>query len=96
MNNNNNDLKFALHEKLLGWPRYYTATNAQVATSLLTSRYQDAFAWLATACSTTSLLQVVNRLDASCQQVMQGLQQVATSLQMTSCNMPDFNKLFAT
>ena len=38
----------------------YAAKNAQVATSLLTtSRYQDAFAWLATACC-SSLLQVVN------------------------------------
>ena len=46
---------------------YYTAKNAQVATSLLTScnnllqqAYQDAFIWLATACN--------NRSVALCQQ----------------------------
>jgi hypothetical protein len=51
--------------------------NSQLGTDLLsTSRYQDAFAWLATACwqqvcskLSTDLLQVViNRLDASCRQ----------------------------
>ena len=51
------------------------------------------------ACSsllTTSLLQVVNRLDASCPRYPQAchklFQQVATSLKETSCNKPDFNK----
>ena len=53
---------------------------------------------------TTSLLQVVSRLYASCRVIHRLVtscfnklfQQVATSLQMTSCNKPDFNKLVAT
>ena len=54
---------------------------------------------------TTSLLQVVNRLVASCLQTCckfitstrcNLFQQVVTSLQMTSCNKPDLNRLIAT
>ena len=51
---------------------------------------------------TTSLLQVVNSFVASLMSklVVQAccklFQQVVTSLQMTSCNEPDFNRLFVT
>ena len=59
---------------------------------------------------TTSLLQVVNRFVSNCQQTCYKLiivtchqqaccklfQQVVTSLQMTSCNNPDLNRLVAT
>ena len=48
---------------------------------------------------TTSLLQVVNRLVASWwfQQACCNLfQQIVTSLQLTSCNKPDFNRFVAT
>ena len=67
----------------------------------LVTTSQDAFAWLSTACD--------NKSVASCQQVCFKLstdllqvdycklfQQVVTSLQMTSCNNPDLNRLVAT
>ena len=64
-----------------------------------TSRYQNAFVWLAMLV-TTSLSQFVNRLVASCQNRLVAswlfqqaccnvFQQVVTSLQMTSCNKSD-------
>ena len=61
------------------------------------SRYHDAFAWRASACLTKSVLQVVNRLVASCLlNFSTGLLQVVgtifvTSLQMASYNKPDLN-----
>ena len=73
--------------------------NPQVATSLLTSIATTCYNRLIskgvrTVCDSlfsTNLLQVVNRLAASCFNI-----QVVTSLQMTSCNKPDFNRHVAT
>ena len=48
--------------------------------------------------ATTSLLQVVNRFVASWlfqQACCNSFQQIVTSLQMTSCNKPNFNRLVA-
>ena len=91
----------------------YTAKNVRascntsvdiVSQLVTTSRYQDAFAWLATACD--------NKSVASCQQtcckLLTDLLQVdyfsrpvaisesCNNLQMTSCNKPDLNRLAAT
>ena len=88
----------------------YTAKNAQVVSSLLTSYnnlLQQADIRMRShglrQLVTTSLLQVVkNFLEVNCQNVsLTGyscklFQQVVTSLQITNCNKPDFNKLVAT
>ena len=64
---------------------------------VITSRYQDAFPWLAAACENKS---VVSCQQACCKlstDLLQDdycnfFQQVVTSLQMTSCNNPDLNR----
>ena len=88
----------------------YTAKNAPVATSLLTS-CNNLFQQADIRMRSHGLWQLVDdKSVASCQQACCKLilktcypqawcklfQQAVTSLQMTSCNKPDFNKLVAT
>ena len=83
-------------------PQTYTAKNVQVVASLLTScnnLLQQADIRMHShglrQLVKTSLLQVVNRLVATCFNKLKQVckWQVATSLQMTSCNKPDLNRL---
>ena len=95
-------------------PTYFTDIHSQKHASfnmsidilqqlVTTSRYQDAFAWLTTACwrqacckLSTDLLQVDCIQTCYQQACCNMFQQVETSLRMTSCNNPDFSILVAT
>ena len=56
--------------------------------------YQDAFAWLAAACWQQVCFKLSTDFWCKLSRYPTGLSQVvATSLRMTSCNKPDFNKL---
>ena len=76
---------------------HYTAKNAQVATSLSTS-CNNLSQQADLTMRSHGLRQLVHdKSVASCQQTCYKLfQQVVTSLQLTNCNKPDFNRLVAT
>ena len=80
-------------------------TSVDILQQLVTkSRYQNAFAWLATACWQQICCKWNCQLTC-CKLIVQTcypqlccnlFQQVVTSVQMTSCDKPDFNRLVAT
>ena len=77
-------------------PKLYQSLLTSCNKLVTTSRYQDVFAWLPTGCwwKVCCMLStdVFQAEQASCNL----FQQVVTSLQMTSCNKPDLNRLVAT
>ena len=72
--------------------------NKSVDILLSSNRYQDGFAWLGTTCCWQVCCKFsTDMMRVECQNLLSiGLLQVGTSLQMTSCNKPDFNRLVAT